>query len=162
MKILDMSAGNRAIWFNKNQPDTTYVDIRPQVKPTVVADTTKDLAAAVGTGYTLIVFDPPHVNGGKNSHISRDYGHHTTAQIRRIVQESALQAWWVSEKDAVMSFKWNDHDQKLETMLKLMDPFWEPLVGYKTASRLKHRSSTQWVLLKRRSTYPVHHAVNDL
>jgi len=31
MKILDMFAGRRAIWFNKNHPMTTFVDKRAEV-----------------------------------------------------------------------------------------------------------------------------------
>jgi hypothetical protein len=61
MKILDMSAGNRAVWFDKAYRDAVYVDLRVEVKPDVVADTRK-LPDSIGSGYGLIVFDPPHVN----------------------------------------------------------------------------------------------------
>ena len=49
MKILDLSAGNRAVWFDKNYPGATYVDIRPDVNPSVVADS-RALGEAVGSG----------------------------------------------------------------------------------------------------------------
>lgn len=39
MKILDMSAGNRAIWIDKNNPLVTFLDRRPEVNPTFVCDT---------------------------------------------------------------------------------------------------------------------------
>lgn len=47
LKILDMSAGARAVWFDKNYPGAVYVDIRPHVKPDIVADT-RALPAEVG------------------------------------------------------------------------------------------------------------------
>ena len=149
VKILDMSAGNRAIWFNKNHPDTVYVDLRPSVNPDIVCDTRR-LPKEVGENFNLIVFDPPHVNGGKNSNIARDYGHHTTSEIRSIIQESSKEAYRVSEKDALMVFKWNDHDQKLNKILALISEWWEPLFGHKTSTRTKHSSTTYWVMLRRK------------
>ncbi len=38
MKILDLTAGNRAIWFDKNNPLTIFIDKRKEVKPTYVRD----------------------------------------------------------------------------------------------------------------------------
>jgi hypothetical protein len=120
VKILDLSAGNRAVWFNKQYPDACYVDIRPDVNPSIVADT-RNLPPEVGEGYNLVVFDPPHVNFGANADLSRTYGHHTTEEIRDIITRSAAEAHRVSCDDALMAFKWNDHDQKLERVLKLME-----------------------------------------
>lgn len=150
MKILDMSAGNRAVWFDKNYRDTTYVDVRAEVKPTIVADT-RQLPAEVGDGYDLIVFDPPHVNFGANAEMSKTYGYHTTADIRSIIAGSAKEAHRVSRPDALMAFKWNDHDQSFTKVLGLMSQWWEPLFGHATSVRTKHACQTQWVMLRRRS-----------
>lgn len=149
MKILDMSAGNRAVWFNKNHPDCTYLDIRASVEPTVVADTRK-LPSSIGKGYELIVFDPPHVNFGANAEMSKTYGHHTTEEIRDIIRGSASEAHRVSAPDALMAFKWNDHDQKLDKVLALMEEWWEPLFGHGTSVRTKHSCQTYWVMLRRK------------
>jgi len=153
MKILDMSAGNRAVWFDKSYRDCTYVDIRPSVEPDIVADT-RELPDAVGEGFGLVVFDPPHVNGGANGNISRDYGHHTTDEIRDIIKRSAKEAWRVTQPEALMAFKWNDHDQKLPKVLALMAEWWEPLFGHGTSSRTKHACQTYWVMLRRRDVTP--------
>lgn len=149
MKILDMSAGKRAVWFDKNYRDATYLDRRAEVNPTIVCDT-RALPPEVGDGYTLIVFDPPHVNFGANAEMSKTYGHHTTEDIRSIVAGSAKEAHRVAAKDALMAFKWNDHDQKFSKVLDLMAPWWEPLFGAAVTSRTKHSSTTAWVLLRRR------------
>lgn len=132
MRILDMSAGNRAVWVDKNRDDTVFVDVRASVRPTVVADARR---LPFNQIFNLIVFDPPHVNGGKNSHIARDYGHHTSAQIRDIVRGSASEAHRVALPDALMAFKWNDHDQSFAKMLTLMADWWTPLFGHVTSSR---------------------------
>src|SRR5580658_5445808 len=126
MKILDLSAGNRAVWFDKTYRDAVYVDLRPEVGPTIVADT-RALPGELGEGYDLIVFDPPHVNFGANANTSKAYGYHTTADIRDIIEGSAKEAHRVSRPDALMAFKWNDHDQSFKRVLNLMDPWWEPL-----------------------------------
>lgn len=150
MRVLDMTAGNRAIWFNKSHPDVTYIDIRPEVDPDVLVDA-RALPPDVKGEYDLIVFDPPHVNSGAQSNTSKSYGHHTAADIRSFVAGAAREAWRMSRVDALMAFKWNDHDQSLVTILRLMAPWWEPLFGQKTAVRTKHSCQTQWVMLRRRT-----------
>ena len=148
MRILDLSAGSRAIWFDKQCSLATFVDIRPETNPTFVADS-RNLPSEVGTGYDLVVFDPPHVNFGANAAMSKTYGYHTTGEIREIIALSAREAHRVTKENALMAFKWNDHDQKLKNILALMSEWWEPLFGHKVASRTKHSSSTTWVLLRR-------------
>lgn len=148
MKILDLSAGNRHIWFNKEHPLATYVDVRPEVKPQIIADTRR-LPAAIGEGYDLIVFDPPHCNFGKTSRMVKDYGHHTSAEIREIVSLTSKEAHRVSRPDAFMAFKWNTHDQKLEKILALMSEYWEPLFGHIVSAPQRRPSTTYWVMLRR-------------
>ena len=147
MNIIDMSAGNRAVWFNKKHPDCIYIDIRESVNPDRVCDSR---ATGMNAGhFDLVVFDPPHVNLGEKSDMARTYGHFTTVEIRDIIRRTSQEAHRISKPEALMAFKWNDHSQKLEKVLALM-PEWEPLFGHKTASRTKHSSSTVWVMLKRR------------
>ena len=145
MKILDLSAGNRAIWFNKKNPLATYLDKRPEVNPDIVADST-DLPASIADNYDLVVFDPPHMNCGPNSNMSKVYGYHTTEQILKTIKGTANEAHRVTRSGALMAFKWNDHDIKLDRALKLM-PQWEPLFGHLTKDG--PGSKTYWVMLRR-------------
>lgn len=149
MKILDLSAGRRAVWFDKNYRDATYIDIRPEVAPTIVCDA-RSLPAEIGDGYDLIVFDPPHKNNAASGKMSHNYGHWTAEQIREIVIGSAQQAHRVSREDALMAFKWNDHTRKLQSVLVWLDPWWEPLFGHGVSGQHRHGSMTSWVLLRRR------------
>jgi hypothetical protein len=148
MRILDISAGNRAVWYNKNHPLAVFIDIRPEVKPDFVMDST-DLKDFFDGMFDLIVFDPPHVNFGKFGkfgNFSKSYGHFTTEQIRNIIKGSGKEAHRVAKKNALMAFKWNNHDQKLDKVLAMM-PNWEPLFGHLTKDG--PRSQTYWVMLRR-------------
>lgn len=145
MKILDLSAGNRAVWFNKNHPLATYLDKRPEVNPTVVCNT-NSIPESVGSDYDLICWDPPHMNCGPASNFSSTYGYHKTAEILETIRQTGSEAHRVTKKDALMALKWNSHDIKLTRVLALL-PQWEPLFGHLTKDG--PRSQTYWVMLRR-------------
>jgi hypothetical protein len=146
MKILDLTAGNRAVWFDKNHPCAMFLDKRAEVNPTIVCDT-KKLPKRVGSGFDLVLYDPPHMNCGPKSNMSRVYGYHTTAQILEDIAGSAKEAHRVTKPNALMAFKWNNHDIKLERVFKLLEG-WEPLFGHLTKDG--PRSQTYWVMLRRK------------
>ncbi len=148
MRILDLSAGRRAIWFDKNHPLAVYVDRREEVEPTVLADT-RDLRGKLGRKkFDLFVFDPPHMNCGRNSNMSRVYGYHTTAEILDTIEKTAMEAHRLGKKNSLMAFKWNTHDMPLKRILLLMQK-WEPLFGHLTKDG--PGSQTHWVMLRRRA-----------
>jgi hypothetical protein len=151
LKILDMSAGNRAIWIEKDCELVTFLDCRPEAKADFICDT-RSIPDEVGKDFDLIVFDPPHVNFGKNAKFSKAYGHHTTEEIRDIVKGSGREAHRVSRRDALMAFKWNDHDQRLDKVLALMNDYWRPLFGHHLKNRggSDAKSQSFWVMLLRR------------
>ena len=147
MRIVDLTAGTRSIWFNKDQPGAIFIDIRKEVEPTFVRD-------ARNTGladqyFDVVVFDPPHANFGKNGKMSKNYGHHSAAEIKALITGAAKEAHRISKRNAVMSFKWNDHDLTLNSALKLMADYWTPLFGQKTSVRTMRASTTYWVMLKK-------------
>lgn len=151
-KILDLSAGNRAMWFDKNNSLVTFLDKRPETNPTFVCDTTS-IPSYVGLDYDLIIFDPPHENTGPNSNMAKRYGHFTRDEILKTISGSGKESHRISKLNALMAFKWNDHAFKLDKALDLLNPYWEPLCG----SHLKNRggssakSQSFWCLLKRRN-----------
>lgn len=145
MKILDLSAGNRAIWFNKNHPMALYLDKRKKVKPDIVCDTRK-IPKKAGSGFDLICWDPPHMNCGPNSNMSKVYGYHTTAEILETIEKTGSEAHRVSKKNALMAFKWNNHDIPLNKVFELL-PQWEPLFGHLTKDG--PGSQTYWVMFRR-------------
>lgn len=100
----------------------------------------------LGSGYNLICWDPPHMNCGPNSNMSKTYGYHTTAEILDTIERTGSEAHRVSASNALMALKWNNHDIKLERVFKLL-PKWEPLFGHLTKDG--PRSQTYWVMLRR-------------
>ncbi len=86
------------------------------------------------------------MNCGPNSNMSRVYGYHTTAEILETVEETGREVYRVTSPNALMAFKWNDHDIKLDRILKLL-PNWEPLFGHLTKDG--PGSQTFWVMLRR-------------
>lgn len=150
MKILDLSAGNRAMWFDKQNPLVTFLDKRESVKPCFVCDTT-NIPNEVGDGYDLVVFDPPHENVGANGHMTKRYGHSTRAEIIETIKGSGKEAHRITKKNALMAFKWNDHAFNLDHVLELMTEYWQPLFGTHMRNRGGPEAKTQsfWVLLKR-------------
>lgn len=150
VKIIDLSAGNRAVWFDKQHRDALYVDVRKEVAPDIVADA-RALPAEVGTGYDLIVFDPPHKNSGASGNMSiRSYGHWTAEQITEILTGTAKEAHRIAKPNALMALKWNDHTRKLSTVLALISQWWEQLFGHGAEPQQRARSTTYWVMLRRR------------
>lgn len=147
MKILDLSAGNRAIWYNKDHPLAIYLDKRSEVNPTFVCDT-RDIPESVGKGFDLICWDPPHMNCGPNSQMSKRYGYHTTAEILDTLEKTSKQVHRISKKNAVLALKWNNHDISLKRVFALILE-WEPLFGHLTKDG--PRSQTYWICFRRRS-----------
>lgn len=149
-KILDLSAGNRAMWLDKNNHLTTFLDKRESVNPTFVCDTTK-IPFKVGRGFDLVVFDPPHENVGANSHMAKHYGHSTREEIIKTIIGSGIEAHRICKRNALMAFKWNDHAFKLDKVLDLLKPHWAPLFGSHMKNRGGKDAKTQsfWVMLLR-------------
>lgn len=146
MKILDLSAGGRNIWFTRQPADVVFVDIRIEVKPQIQADSSA--LPFADSAFDLVCFDPPHATFGPNGQMAVRYGSYKADEIRAIVRLSAAEAYRVSVPDALMAFKWSNHGQKLGKILTLM-PQWEPLFGQIVAVRTKHASTTHWVMLRK-------------
>lgn len=116
------------------------------MEPDFVCDT-RQIPDEVGDGYTLIVYDPPHLNMGPTSDVGKRYGHFTTFDILDAIKQTSAEAHRISVPGALMAFKWNTHDIKLPRVLNLMANHWEPLFGHVT--KFGHRSQTFWVMLRR-------------
>ena len=148
MKILDLSAGNRAIWFNRNHPNATYIDIRSEVNPDICCDSA-DLPFAAGE-FDLVVFDPLHKNFSGNIGFGRCYGPaQSMGDIRSTIKGTAREAWRVTGPNGLMAYKWSDADLKLTKVVGLLAPWWEPLFGHGHRPQQRQRGMTSWVMLMR-------------
>lgn len=147
--ILDLTSGNRAVWFDKNHRAVVYLDLRPEVNPDIVADIRR-LPRSVGNGFKLVVFDPPHMCCGPKSAMAARYGHHLTDEILDTIEDAAREAHRVTCDGAFMAFKWNTHDIPWSRTLRRLQRWWEPLFGHTVGVRTKHTSNTFWAMLLRR------------
>lgn len=147
MRILDLTAGKRAIWYDKENPLVTFLDIRPEMNPTIVCDT-RNIPDEAGKDFDLIVYDPPHLCCGPNSTMGKKYGNFKTDEILDSISKTSKEAHRVSRKGALMAFKFNDHDIKFERALDLMKDEWTPLFG--NVTKFATRSTTRWILLLRK------------
>ena len=148
MKILDATAGARAVWFDKTYPDATFIDVRPDGASGNVLMDCRHTTFPDGT-FDLVVFDPPHMTCGPQSTMAERYGHFLTSEIRDLVRDAFSEFHRLLRPDGLVAFKWNDHDTGLDRVLALVRGF-DRLVGVPTAMRTKHSSTTYWVLLRRR------------
>lgn len=151
MKILDVSAGERHVWFNKQHPETTFLDIRPEVGPDVVGDS-RDLGRFGSEWFDLVVFDPPHGSIGPNGAMGKRYGSFKIDYIRELVKQSDAELARVLKPDGLMSFKWNDRQIRLPIVLSWL-PSFLPLFGHHVDARQARPSTTYWVMLRKRTIF---------
>lgn len=152
--ILDMTAGSRMFWWDKQNSLAVFLDKRREthmytdatvksgkrtlvIDPDIQCDWVKhDLPFSDGT-FHLVVFDPPHlVSAGEGSWLNAKYSTLDDlwpAQIRRGFSE----AMRVLKPYGTLVFKWNDDQIKLADVLHEIT--YRPLFGDK-------RSKTHWLI----------------
>ena len=116
--ILDVTCGARGIWFNKNHPNTIYLDIRKrkkgfvhertnyEIKPDQVMDFRK--LEFPDKSFKMVIFDPPHLKGIKeNSWIGKKYGSLNSESWKYDIRKGFDECWRVLEDFGVLIFKWS-------------------------------------------------------
>lgn len=145
--ILDMCCGSRMFWFDKDNTDVEFVDIRQfyeelptghviDVNPTTVADF-RNLPFE-DNSYHLAVFDPPHLlHAGDNSWLAKKYGKLNQDTWKQDITKGFDEAMRVLKPYGTLVFKWNEEQISLPEILKAIK--YRPLFGQK-------RSKTQWLV----------------
>ncbi len=148
-KILDACCGSRMFWFDKENPDVDFCDLRIlddtlcdgrklEIKPDIVCDFTK-LPMKADT-YYLVVFDPPHlINVGDNSWLAKKYGKLQKDKWQDIIKKGFDECMRVLKPNGVLIFKWNETDVATSTIIKVVGKL--PLFGHKSGKREK----THWL-----------------
>lgn len=143
--ILDACCGSRMFWFDKDNPNVEFMDIRDEeamlsdgqlciVHPNTIGDFAK--MPYPDESFKLVVFDPPHlVWEGKNANFYKLYGK-LEKDWRTQLAKGFQECFRVLEPYGVLIFKWSDVQLKLKTVLALTDK--QPLFGH-------HRGKTFWV-----------------
>lgn len=148
-KILDACCGPRMFWFNKNQPDTIFMDIREEefvacdgrkikVDPDQLGDFRK--MSFKDKCFKLVVFDPPHLNqAGSNSYMAQKYGK-LLPTWETDLKQGFDECMRVLETNGVLIFKWNETQIPVSRLISIFGI--EPLFGHKSGKA----SKTHWLV----------------
>ena len=146
--ILDPCCGSRMFWFDKENPNTVFGDIRNEnhilcdgrkleINPDVEMDFTNIQYS--DNSFKLVVFDPPHLNKlGKESWMAKKYG------VLNYTWENDLKRGFsecirVLDLHGILIFKWNESQIKVSKIIELIGQ--EPLFGHKSGKL----SNTHWM-----------------
>ena len=146
--ILDACCGSRMFWFDKNNPDVLFADIRTEshtlcdgrsldIRPEVEHDF-RGMPYPDNT-FKMVVFDPPHFNKlGKTSWMGKKYGvlfPTWEADIKQGFDECMR----VLDNYGTLIFKWNVAQIPLQKIIEVIGQ--EPLFGHTT----KAGGQTLWM-----------------
>lgn len=146
MKILDACCGSRMFWFDKDNENTIYQDIREEefelhgkkikVRPDIVGDF-RNMEFEDNTFY-LVVFDPPHLKwAGPNGIMKAQYGQLNKKTWREDLIKGFEECMRVLKPNGTLIFKWSDSQINVKELLDLI-PF-KPLFG-------NQRGKTHWIV----------------
>ena len=136
MKIFDPCCGSKMFWFQKDNVNTIYGDIRKEdhilcdgrylkIDPDILMDY-KNIPFPDDT-FKLVVFDPPHLkNIGDNSWMKKKYGR-LNVRWQDEITKGFFECFRVLKEDGILVFKWNEHQIKIKDVLCLTEKI--PLFG---------------------------------
>lgn len=145
-KILDACCGSKMFWFDKENPDVTFMDIRSyyeelptghviNVAPDVQADFTEMPFA--DSEFDLVVFDPPHlIRAGDTSWLSKKYGK-LQDDWESVIHDGFEECMRVLKPNGTLIFKWNTDQISFKEVMACID--YKPLFGDK-------RAKTRWTV----------------
>lgn len=144
-RIIDVCCGSKMFWFDKNNQDVEFCDIREverheyypgryiEIKPDTVCDFTN--LPFPDSSYSLVVFDPPHlVNVGVKSWTFEKYGK-LGADWKETMTNAFSECFRVLKDAGVLVFKWNELQIPLSKILDC-SPY-QPLFGNKHGKQNK-------------------------
>lgn len=147
--ILDACCGSRMFWFDKENPNVDFCDIREchtklcdgrslDIIPSVFADFT-NLPFEDNT-YYLVVFDPPHlINIGDTSWMAYKYGKLDKDTWKTVLRDGFNECMRVLKPNGTLIFKWNETDIPVSTIIQVIGK--TPLFGHKSGKLNK----THWL-----------------
>ena len=143
--ILDVCCGPKMMWFDKNNPNTIYMDnrvrekgfreARPnrEVKPDMMADFRA--MPFNDESFLLVVMDPPHLFGkGEFFNMAEDFGYLTKETWFMDIRKGIAECYRVLKVGGVLIFKWNESSIKRTEVLAAIK--WKPLFGHPVQSKI--------------------------
>lgn len=158
-RILDPCCGSRMFWYDKQNPDVEFCDIRDEeaelicdragrtevqrcvVHPDRVCDVT-NLPFEDNT-FWHIVLDPPHVwSISKTSWLAKKYGVLDRDHWQEFIRAAFTECWRVLKPNGTLIFKWSDKDVKLKELPDVLPQ--KPLYGHRSGKSTSARQ-THWL-----------------
>lgn len=142
------------MWFNRNNPDALFVDIRT-VQPRIVGKGKEGRVRSVlpdkemdfrsldipNNSYSLVVFDPPHFTSlGEKSFMAETYGRLDKETWREDLEKGFEECFRVLKPNGTLIFKWNEYDIPVKEVLKLSPV--APLFGHRSGKAAR----THWIV----------------
>lgn len=155
-QILDACCGSRMFWFDKENPNVLYADIRTEshilcdgrvleISPDIEMDFTK--MPFEDNKFKMVVFDPPHMNKlGKNTWMAQKYGV-LLPSWEHDIKEGFNECMRVLEPEGTLIFKWNEAQVNLNTILNIIQ--YKPLFGHTSG---KHGKTIWMCFMKSKLT----------
>ena len=149
--ILDACCSVKAMWVNKNHPNTVYIDIRKEPsgflgygrKEALQPDYQMDFTDMhfEDKAFKLVVFEPPHLSKlGKTSYFRRKFGALNPNTWKRDLKDGFDECWRVLDDYGTLVFKWSDSEIKFREVLNVIGK--EPL--FQNTTNNKDTSVTKW------------------
>lgn len=148
-RILDACCGSKMFWFNKDNPDVVFCDIRDceqtlcdgrklLVHPDIICDF-RNLPFEDNSFYH-VVFDPTHLFVGVNSWTAAKYGTLKNTDWKNLIKIGFDECMRVLKPNCVLVFKWNETDIPVSKIIEIIDK--EPLYGH----RVGKLNKTHWLV----------------
>ena len=143
--ILDACCGGRCFWFNKEHPNTIFMDNRTYDKGFIDNRPNRELhpdmirdfrtVAFDDKSFKLIVLDPPHLIGKPDGcRMTKQYGCLIAETWQSDIKRAFNECWRVLEDYGVLIFKWNDASIKQNKVLEIIGK--QPLFGHPNQSKI--------------------------
>ena len=157
--ILDVTCGDRTIWFQKHEPHTIYCDKRREefegdfgktlradgkqkhrhlvINPDILCDFT-DLPFD-DESFSLVVFDPPHIeNLSPNAWMRKSYGS-LDGDWKPMIRKGFQECMRVLKIGGVLVFKWSDISISTRDIINVIGQ--NPLFGHRSGKKM----NTHWM-----------------
>lgn len=155
-KILDVCCGSKMFWFDKNNPDVIFGDIRSEtlklcdgrsleIHPDIEMDFRN--IPFPDNSFKIVVFDPPHLKDlGQNTWMAQKYGV-LLPTWETDIKSGFDECMRVLEPDGVLIFKWSEAQITLKKVLSIIEA--QPLFGHTSG---KH-GKTIWMAFMKEATW---------
>lgn len=148
MRVLDVCCGSKMFWFDKDNKDVIFGDIRSEqhvlcdgrdltIAPDIIFDYRR--LPFKDESFNMVIFDPPHLlKAGDKAWMVLKYGKLEKAW-KGDLSKAFKECFRVLKENGILIFKWNETQILVSEILRLTNN--KPLIGHKSGKQ----SKTHWI-----------------